>query len=58
MGCHHDAEEHGADLRHESVAVRCVEPEGGSARGGVCWYKSRNRAYSTHDNAFQAIVVC
>ena len=24
MGCHHNAEEHSADLRHESVAVRCV----------------------------------
>ena len=29
MSCHHDAEEHGADLRHESVAVRCVGAEGG-----------------------------
>ena len=29
MGCHHDAEEHAADLRHESVAVRCVGAEGG-----------------------------
>ena len=29
MGCHHDAEEHGADLRDESVAVRSVGAEGG-----------------------------
>ena len=29
MGCHHDAEEHAADLWHVSVAVRCVGAEGG-----------------------------
>ena len=28
MGCHHDTEEHSADLWDESVAVRCVGAEG------------------------------
>ena len=52
MGCHHDAKEHSADLWHESVAVRCVGAERGWAHKAVCWYKSRDRAYSTMITSF------